>query len=104
MNDDGAGLREQVASWADRLRDLAATGLHFAQDSYDIQRYVEIRRIALEMLDASTATDLGSLAAIELKVFSRMTPYSAAAGAVIDDKGKVLLIRRTDDGLWSMPA
>ncbi|MFT3895880.1 MAG: NUDIX domain-containing protein [Anaerolineales bacterium] len=37
-------------------------------------------------------------------IFSRMSPVVAGAAAVIDKAGNILLMRRTDNQLWSMPA
>jgi hypothetical protein len=30
---------EQIAEWADKLRDISALGLHFADNPYDRERY-----------------------------------------------------------------
>jgi Hydrolase of X-linked nucleoside diphosphate N terminal len=36
--------------WARRLNALAQTGLTFAENQYDIERYTAIRRIVAEMI------------------------------------------------------
>ena len=38
-------------AWARRLNALAQTGLTFAENPYDIERYAAIRTIAAEMID-----------------------------------------------------
>ncbi len=54
--------------WARRLNALAQTGLTFARDPYDIERYTASRTIAAEMiahgagLDAERVLDLRSAA------------------------------------------
>lgn len=44
-----SGLADRIASWADQIRDMAATGLNFSSDSYDIDRYTKLPEIAIEM-------------------------------------------------------
>ena len=39
----------QALAWARKLRAIAQTGLTFAKDQYDIERYSSIRQIAAEM-------------------------------------------------------
>jgi len=51
---------EQIALWADRLRDLSATGLKYAQNIYDQDRYTATREVALEMLALATAQSTDS--------------------------------------------
>ena len=36
--------------WAKRLQAIAQTGLTFAQDPYDIERYQAVRKLVAEML------------------------------------------------------
>jgi len=40
-------LAEQIAFWADRLRDMAAGGLQYSQNIYDHERYSAIQQIAI---------------------------------------------------------
>jgi hypothetical protein len=43
--------------WARRLNSLAQTGLTYAKDPYDIERYAAIRTIAAEMIAHGTGLD-----------------------------------------------
>ena len=38
--------------WAKRLKAIAQTGLTYAKDQYDIERYESVRQIAAEMMAA----------------------------------------------------
>ena len=51
----------------------------------------------------ATATDLESLEPLRATVFSRPTPVAVVDTAVIDEAGRILLIRRADNGKWAMP-
>jgi len=97
-------LAEKIAFWADKLRDLSATGLEYANNTYDKNRYEIIQNLAMEMLAFATAQPLEALLPLKSTMFSRMSPVVAGAAAVIDKEGKILLMRRTDNHLWAMPA
>ena len=44
---------EQIwLTWAKQLQAIASTGLHFADDPYDRERYTEVAHIAQQMLAA----------------------------------------------------
>ncbi len=101
---DSASPAERIALWADKLRDLSAAGLEYANNSYDKTRYEAIQNMAIEMLAYATDQPPETLVPLKSTIFSRMSPVVAGAAAVIDKDGKILLMRRTDNGLWSMPA
>jgi ADP-ribose pyrophosphatase YjhB (NUDIX family) len=94
---------QQIALWADQIRDIAAQGLFFAQDIYDRDRYLALQNLAMEMLARVTDTSLEELEPLRAPVFSHFTPFTGGEGAVIDDAGRVLLIRRADSGQWALP-
>jgi hypothetical protein len=94
---------EQIALWADRLRDLSAMGLTFAENIYDRERYQAIQDVAMAMLALATGESLDRLEPLRAPAFSRPTPISAGDAAVIDDTGRILLIRRSDTKKWGLP-
>ena len=94
---------EHIAFWSDRLRDMAATGLKYAQNIYDHERYLAIQQIAIEMLALATERPLAELEPLRESIFSRASPLVAGTAAIIDDAGKILLMRRSDNRLWNMP-
>jgi 8-oxo-dGTP pyrophosphatase MutT (NUDIX family) len=94
---------QQIAMWADRLRDLSALGLWYATSQYDTDRYQAIQDLALEMLAAATGETVASLEPLRAPIFSRPTPFASGDAAIIDDDGRILLIQRADNGRWAMP-
>ncbi len=98
-----ADLATQLAEWADRLRDIAAMGLHFADNPYDRANYRVIQRIAVEMLALATGNLPKQIATICAPLFSRPTPLAGGDAAVIDRSGRILLVRRVDNRAWAMP-
>ncbi|MCA9837062.1 MAG: NUDIX hydrolase N-terminal domain-containing protein [Trueperaceae bacterium] len=96
-------LTEQLALWADRLRDHSALGLRFASNIYDKQHYRAIQDIAMEMLALLSGEKLEQIEPLRLPHFSRSSPLIGGDAAVIDDKGRILLIQRSDNAMWCMP-
>jgi ADP-ribose pyrophosphatase YjhB (NUDIX family) len=94
---------EQIALWADKLRDVSALGLHFAQNIYDKEHYQTVQDIAMAMLALATGESVAALEPLRAPIFTRPTPLCVGDAAVIDDAGRILLIQRADNKLWAMP-
>lgn len=94
---------ERIALWADRLRDISAQGLQYAQNVYDRDRYRAIQDLMIEMLAYATAQPTETYHPLRTTVFSWPTPVVAGTAAVITDQGKILLMRRSDTHEWVMP-
>ena len=94
---------EQIASWADRLRDTAAMGLLFSKNIHDEAAFRAIQTIAIEMLALATGQPPERIEPLRASIFSRPTPLVGGDAAVIDDQGRILLIQRADNGMWAMP-
>ena len=94
---------EQIAMWADKLRDLSAEGLRFAEDSYDRERYRQVQDVALSMLAMASGQDIADLEPLRGTIYTHFTPLVGGDAAVIDDSGRLLLIQRADNGRWAMP-
>jgi ADP-ribose pyrophosphatase YjhB (NUDIX family) len=89
--------------WAKRLKAIAQTGLTYAKDQYDIERYESVRQIAAEMMAAEfigiSSAKLVDLFAGEV---GYATPKIDVRAAVFSDEG-VLLVRERSDGRWTLP-
>lgn len=94
---------EKIALWADKIRDLSATGLNYSENIYDKTRYQEFQRLAMEMLAFATAQPIEALTPLQETIFTRMSPVVAGTAAVINKAGQILLMRRSDNQLWVMP-
>ncbi len=90
-------------AWAKKLQAIAQTGITFAKDQYDIERYERVRQIASEML-AANSTGLSSAQLIDLfaSEIGYATPKIDVRAAVFSDKG-LLLVRERSDGGWTLP-
>ena len=98
MIDDDLGYLEM----ARRLHALARTGLHYSSSEYDSERYREIEQIAARLLGASGPADRARLLAIWQGERGYVTPKVEVRGVVVRDE-KVLLVRETADGCWTLP-
>lgn len=88
--------------WCSRLQAIAQTGLAFAKDSYDIERYHALREIAAEMLATGSGAELGKIRDFLGQDSGYTTPKVDVRGVVFRDD-KILLVRERSDGTWSLP-
>lgn len=90
--------------WARRLQALAQTGLTYASDPYDIERYEAIRRMAAEMAASrGTADEVAELERAFAGETGYATPKVDVRGVVFDAEGRLLLVRERSDGKWTLP-
>lgn len=96
-------IAQELALWADKLRELSALGLHYAAGAYERDRWMQAQNMAIEMMARATGEPLAALEALRTTVFRHATPLAVGDAAIIDDAGRLLLIQRADNGLWAMP-
>ena len=89
--------------WVRRLQAIAQSGLTYAKDSYDVERYQQIRRIAAEIASSPSRTTADSVAALFSEESGYATPKLDIRAVVLDEEEKVLLVREREDGLWTLP-
>ncbi|MBO0797101.1 MAG: NUDIX hydrolase N-terminal domain-containing protein [Ktedonobacteraceae bacterium] len=94
---------QKLALWADTLRDCSARGLHFASNIYDKENYRKVQDVAMALYALASAQSLEEVEPLRATVFAFPAPLPVGDAAVIDDAGKLLLIRRADNALWAMP-
>ncbi len=96
------GRRPAWLRWAERLQAIAQTGLAYAKDPYDRERYEELRGIAIEIAAARTG-----VAEEEVKVaFASALGYPTPkvdVRAVVFRGEELLLVRERRSGRWTFP-
>ncbi len=93
----------QWLDWAKRLQAIAQTGVTFTKDHYDVERYEAIRQIAAEILAAGTgAAGIEPIVELLRRDTGYATPKVDVRAAVIHEN-KILLVKETEDGAWSLP-
>jgi ADP-ribose pyrophosphatase YjhB (NUDIX family) len=89
-------------NWMQRLQAIAQTGLTFARDPYDKERYEAIREIAAEMLAAGSQAPISVIRGLLTADAGYATPKIDVRGVVFRDD-KILLVLEKSDGGWTLP-
>jgi ADP-ribose pyrophosphatase YjhB (NUDIX family) len=90
--------------WAREMLATAQTGLTYAQDPHDRERYQALRRLGSRIMAEHTCTDSSRIEALFAAETGYATPKVGVRGAVFDSEGRVLLVREAADShRWSLP-
>lgn len=89
-------------AWCRRLQAIAQTGLTYAKDPYDIERYHLLHALAAEMTAASTQQPIPTILGQFQQEHGYATPKVVVRGAVFQQQ-KILLVRERRDGGWTLP-
>ncbi len=92
-----------LARWTDQLQALARTGLFYASNDFDRERYRQILAIASEMPSSLTGLAATTVREEWAKDGGHVTPKVGVGAAIFDDDGKLLLLQRPESGRWSLP-
>ena len=84
------------------LRAIAQTGLTFAKDPFDRQRYERIRELAASLIAAAAQLPEAELLELFRHDAGYATPKVDVRGAAFRD-GRILLVREIGDGKWTLP-
>ncbi|MGH7082819.1 MAG: NUDIX hydrolase [Acetobacteraceae bacterium] len=91
-------------AWARELQAIAQTGLAFAANPYDRDRYQLLRTLSARMVAARTTLSLDALESLFDADSGYATPKIDVRGAVFDDRGRLLMVReRSDADRWTLP-
>ena len=88
--------------WARGLQALAQTGLTYARDPYDVERYEQVRALAAEIMAAHASVAPERVRDLFALESGHATPKVDVRGAAFRD-GALLLVRERSDGLWTLP-
>jgi ADP-ribose pyrophosphatase YjhB (NUDIX family) len=86
-----------------RLSALAQDGLTFGADAYDLDRYRQLSRLAVELISVISDRPADELAVELGRDSGYATPKVDVRGAIFDDRERVLLMQERTDGRWSLP-
>jgi ADP-ribose pyrophosphatase YjhB (NUDIX family) len=94
---------EPWLTWVRDLQAHAANGLTYAVNAFDRERYGKLQELAEQMLVELSGAAPTRIAALYLPDAGHVTPKVDVRAAVIDDEGRILLVRERSDGGWAMP-
>ncbi|HEX7103415.1 MAG TPA: NUDIX hydrolase [Nitrolancea sp.] len=88
--------------WAREIQSIAQTGLSYATDPYDIERYTRLSQVAAEMMANDDPFEIERLSNLFASQIGHATPKIDTRAAIFRDEA-VLLVQGSDDGEWSLP-
>jgi ADP-ribose pyrophosphatase YjhB (NUDIX family) len=92
----------QVLGMARRMHALAHTGLHYAEDDYNRERYQELKTLAQQIMSVVAQVPLTSVQGLFAAEQGYFTP-KIDVRAVVLHEGRLLLARERSDGCWALP-
>ncbi|WP_436794908.1 NUDIX hydrolase N-terminal domain-containing protein [Actinospongicola halichondriae] len=109
MTDSGGPTRQDLLRWSEALAGIAKTGLGFTDSLYERERYEEILAVAGDIrVAAGSDFDPDHFIDEWMKgvgdgVPGYQTPKIAIGAVVHNDQGEILLVQRSDSGVWLYP-
>jgi len=97
------GSSARWMEWVRALQAISQTGLHYAQNPYDVQRYREIGTLAAAMLAERTTLDIAEILTLHAAEFGYATPKVDVRGIVFRDDRILLISEIMDAGRWTVP-
>ena len=88
--------------WAGKMQAISQAGLTYSENPYDLDRYRQLRDLAAEIIAEHTDHDHAYVRGFLEAEVGYATPKIDVRGVVLKDK-RVLLVRETVDGKWSLP-
>jgi ADP-ribose pyrophosphatase YjhB (NUDIX family) len=97
-------LKRDTFALLDEVRAIARTGLHYSENPFDRERYERLLTLAAQEYADRSGLDAPAVR----ERFAAEVGYSTARvgvdAAVFDDRDRLLLTRRVDDGKWGLIA
>ena len=101
-----ANMRDVDSAWLEwtrRLQAIAQSGLTYAKDPYDVERYEQVRQIAAEIAASHTEAPVDRIDDLFSRESGYATPKLDIRAVVLNEQEEVLLVREKQDGLWTLP-
>jgi len=92
----------RISQIAQRIQAIAQTGLAYALNSYDVDRYTELSALAAEMIAGPDPEGADFVTRLFASERGHATPKIDVRAAVFQE-GRLLLVREVADGGWSLP-
>lgn len=97
-----AEVERPLLDWVRQLNAIAQSGLTFEPGEFDRQRYEQIQLLAAEMA-AHPSGDVDAVSEIFAADKGYATPKLICRAAVFDSEGRILMVKETADGRWTLP-
>jgi len=95
-------LENDVLKIARRIQAISQSGLRYAENEFDLQRYEELRELSIQLASQVSYASIEKIRDIFTCETGFQTP-KVDIRAVVIKEGKILLGRERADNRWSMP-
>lgn len=95
-------MKEKWLQWATQLQSIAQAGLTFTENQYDIDRYKQIRSLAIEIMHEYTEVSYEKIQDLFAGETGYQTPKVDIRACVFSNN-KIILVKEKADGAWSLP-
>ncbi len=102
INHEVMKMEPKWLQWAKELQSLSQAGLMYSKDVYDLERFERIREISTEILSQQTEMDTSVIKDLFANETGYATPKVDIRAVVFKDD-KLLMVKETMDGDWSLP-
>lgn len=92
-----------ILALLDEIRAIAQLGLNYSLNPYERERSERLLRLAAGEYSQITGLSEEEIIARFRQELGYITPKTGCNGAVFNDNGKVLLVKRSDNGKWCLP-
>lgn len=87
----------------DELRTIACNGLNYATNPFDLERYQRLLELTSQYYGHALDLPAAEVRQRLRAELGYITPKVGAEAAIFDEEGRILLVRRADDGCWCLP-
>jgi len=87
---------------AKELQSIAQAGLTYSENKYDLDRYRQLRELSIKILHEYTDVPIEKIYTLFASEEGYQTP-KVDIRSVVFRSGKVLMVRESIDGLWTLP-
>jgi ADP-ribose pyrophosphatase YjhB (NUDIX family) len=92
-----------ILSLLDELQTIARNGLNFTTNPYDRERFERLLVLAAKYYGQALDLPPAEVRQRLIGELGYITPKVGAEAAIFDHEGRILLVHRSDDGLWCLP-
>ena len=96
-------MQKELLNNVNRLKALADTGLIYASNEYDRERYTELQELSFQLLSTISGHSIDHLKGCFPLVKDYPTAKVDIRGMVLSPDKKILFVKESLDGKWSLP-
>lgn len=96
-------ITQHILHIASRIRALSQTGLVYAADEYNTERYEELLKLSNQITALATNNELSSIESCYNIEKDYVTPKVDIRAAVFNSNNEILLVQEKADNGWAIP-